>query len=75
MNTGDVSILKFKKISQLPASTILKQEVRDYLDRWMMKGEHEHYLSKVLAVLRNLLTIVRTQKPVRATSKDYKRFK
>lgn len=75
VNTGDVSILKFKKISQLPASAILKPEITGFLDCWMQKGEHEHYLSKVIAVLRNLLTIVRTQKPVRATSKDFKKFK
>lgn len=59
----------------MPASAILQEDIREYLDRWMSKGEHEHYLSKVIAVLRNLFTIVRTQKPVRATSKDFKKFK
>ena len=76
IDQGDVTVLKFKKLAELACAKPLKEMVRVYLDSWISKGEHKHYVSKVLHLLRNLLTFIQTQKPTRATSKDiHKRFK
>ena len=71
VDTGDVTILKFKKISELPCGKPVNQDVKEYLDNWIKLGEHKEYLSKVIHVLRDIFTIVRTQKPTKATSRDY----
>jgi len=59
IDTGDVTILKFKKVSELPVGAVLNQTAKDYLDKWISLGEDKLYVSKVMSVLRNLLTLVR----------------
>jgi len=52
--------LKFKKISELPVGTILNANTVECLDRWICLGESKLYMSKVMAILRNLFTLIRT---------------
>lgn len=74
-DTGDVTILKFKKISEMPVGSVLNAQALECLDKWVSKGESKFYMSKVMSLLRNIFTLVRTQKPVRNHSRDvHKRF-
>ena len=63
VDTGDVNILKYKKISELPVGSVLNIEALNCLDKWIGLGEAKFYVSKVMSVLRNLFTFVRTKKP------------
>jgi len=62
-DTGDCTILKFKKISELPIGKILNAETLQCLDKWVALGESSLYVSKVMSLLRNLSTIIKALVP------------
>lgn len=70
IDSGDVTILKFKKLSELPVGKIMTDVSKHYLDSWIKKDDHKVYISKVIHTLRNMLTIIKMQVSTRSTSKD-----
>ena len=61
VDTGDVTILKFINLSELPCSKVLNPTVLAYCQSWIEKEkETQTYISKVIHFLRNFYTTVRT---------------
>jgi len=58
VDTGDVTILKYKKVSELPVGSVLSSLALESLDKWIGLGESKFYVSKVMSVLRNIFTFV-----------------
>jgi hypothetical protein len=61
---GDPSILKYKKFSEIPQSSILTAQAKNYLTTWHENpNEDPQYVSMALSCLRSLYTVLKGQEP------------
>lgn len=67
---GDISILKYKKFSELPCTSMLNEKTKNHIDTWNSLKDEEYYVKAVLSCLRSMLTSIRNQEPTKSTIRD-----
>ena len=61
--SSETEILKYKKLSELPMSSILNAIALSYLEQWSELKDDDYYVSLVMTCLRNIYTFLKNLKP------------
>jgi hypothetical protein len=58
---SEISILKYKKFSEIPLAIILTEKAKRYLDGWLLLNDQDVFKMTVLQCLRSLFAFVNTR--------------
>ena len=70
VDPSNTEILKYKKISDLPCSSILTHEAISSLDKWQSTETSDYHVSLVIKALRSIKTASRARAHVVTTSRE-----